>query len=278
MTKPIRPDFETEHDNSGKWRFKRCKNCGDQLECEFIKNIWKHMSEHNYYNCISPEPISKKLEAKFSNLRNHDCKLHNYEKSKKSDAVICSKCGDVIHKRDFFTNRDVYWCRLHNMKFTNIRYHEKKYHTLPDGTKTVMDYIEYHSDFEPKPKDYEYGKRRWSKSGHGLTHTMTVKRDRFDFHVIDYGFISKTKFAKIIAKIIHAGSHSSMLDFIMYAGNDIKFFKPDEKELIYFIKRDMVWMKFDHYGKLVWISPEFTKSQKDELKKRFKNYTETKTK
>ncbi|MCV0393669.1 MAG: hypothetical protein K5790_10345 [Nitrosopumilus sp.] len=254
-----------------------CKNCRTRIQAEYIKEIWTH-GNHNYYDCTLAEPEEPEETITKGNRRRYTtnlCKSHNYQKNQYSKAVICDRCGDAIHERDFFTNRNIYWCRICNSKFSNIEYHKKKYHN--DG-KVVMDYIEYESTFEEKPKKYENKKRLWDSGGWGINRDIWVGKNRFDFHFIDYGFISKTKFAKILTTILPFETVSSMLSYGVYhAGNDRKFFmKDEEKEMIYAVRNNRVQLKFTHDGELVYISPEFNSTQKKELKEKYRNNTTNK--
>lgn len=266
--KATEPDNELVHRGGACGEHAICKNCRSGIIAEYIKEIWTHGS-HNPYSCTLAEPLdeeTRRLEDNRQRYTTHICKSHNYQKNSYSKAMICSRCGDTIHERDFFTNRNIYWCRVCNSKFSNIGYHKKKFHN--EG-KTVMDYIEYRSSFEEKPKVFEDRKRRWSTSGWGVNKDIWIgKGNRIDFRIIDYGFISKTKFAKILCMLFPHENISSILNYgVLLAGNDIKFFnKPDEKELILFIKDNRVWIKVNHNAEIVWLTPEFTTSQKKEVR------------
>jgi len=246
-----------------------CRHCTDEIVQEFVKGIWIH-GDYNRYNCTLAEPLSKKQSLKFRDAYRPLCKLHNYQPSKYSDTMICTKCFDDIPKKDFFTNRNIYWCRIHNEKFTNIDYHKKKKHTQITGGKTyvtVMDYIEYDSEYEEIPIEYEDKKRRWATRGHGCSETANFGRDRYNFHIINYGFISKAKFIKLVSKIINEVSTSWLQDRTSAAGNDIKYISNKDKDLILFIdtnKKDIA-IKYDTDGNLVWINPKFGKKFKKQV-------------
>jgi len=261
----IRPEDALSKKSNDRW-YKNCKNCGCSISSPFIKHVWEHDSEggENPYDCQLPVPRNdKKTWGGF-------CKVHNYVKSKHSDALICTKCFDSMHKRDFFTNRNIYWCRSCNFKFSNIKYHKKEHHTHKIAGRTVvsaMDYIEYQSDYEEDEKVYEDKKRLWTDNGNGATYQFDImQKERFDFHVIEYGFLSKTKMKKILQNSLHGFWWD-----ILLAGNDRKFIKPKEKDLIYFIENNRVAIKMNHEGNVVWISPEFKGKRKKDVLSQFRN-------
>jgi len=251
-----------------------CANCGDDIEQECIKGLWSHGS-WNRYNCIMPVPITVYLKRKFAKGE-YQCKSHNYQKKEFSDAVVCTECGDSMFKRDFFTNRNIYWCRLCNFKFTNLKYHKKKFH---HNGEVAMDYIDYSpdSDFEEKEIHYEDKKRIWSDTGHSCSHQIDIwyngSHHGFDGDFINYGFISKSKFLKILAEKMNVGSFDWLRDRSGdSAGNNFKLISPDDKDKILYVDdlRDEVILKFDLEGKLLWIHPKLTKRQKKELKQEFR--------
>ena len=131
LTTKVIAESDEKHD------IRLCRNCGETIHQELFANIWTH-GEWNRFYCTNPFPLPKKFDT---DLR-YECKLHDYQPSDVSDAMVCQKCFRNIAKSEFFTNRNVFWCRIHNMKFTNINYHKKKHH----ANGVVMDYIEYVSN------------------------------------------------------------------------------------------------------------------------------------
>jgi len=255
---------------------KSCRNCTGEIVQEFVKGIWKH-DDYNRYDCTEANPITRKQEKKYNNTWEGNCKLHNYQPSDFSEAMICTECFANVAKKVFFTNRNVYWCRIHNTKFTNIEYHKKKYHTIVlhgITSNVVMDYVEYVADqFEEEIIDTENDKRRWDKHGHGCNVDIRMDKKQYGFRVINYGFISQSKFIQLICKIDVDSSIGWLKDRKYAAGNDIKFISEQDKDYLLFIDDEKydVALKFNTLGKLVWINPKFGKKFKEDVREKFKH-------
>ena len=97
----------------------------------------------------------------------------------------------------------------------------------------------------------------WSKTGHGTSDHIEDDKNKLQFHVINSGKISRSKFISIVSKITH-DSKSWLYEHTMLAGNDMQYLYPIDDDKIVFISQNPrsvndVLLKFDFNGDLIWM-------------------------
>jgi len=117
----------------------------------------------------------------------------------------------------------------------------------------------------------------WSDSGHGTSDYVESYKRKMNFHVINSGKISRSKFISIVSKITH-DSKSWLYEHTMLAGNDMQYLYPIDDDKIVFLTQyprsiNDILLKFDFNGNLVWMRNDI--SERDQ-KMIFEKYGELK--